>query len=76
VFTATVANNGNTACGVQLKVSTYDGQGAVVDTSDFWPASIRNIAPGGKENFKSYLRYDKSVKKYDMVVISAKEWKR
>jgi hypothetical protein len=37
-FTGTVTNNGNLLCGVQLKVSTYDGKGTVVDTTDFWPA--------------------------------------
>jgi hypothetical protein len=74
-FTGTVTNSGAYACGVQLKVSTYDGQGAVVDTSDFWPASIRNISPGAKENFSYFVRYDKAVKTYDVSTIDAKEWK-
>lgn len=75
-FTGTVTNSGSGACGVQLKVSTYDGQGTVVDTSDFWPASIRNIAPGAKENFSYFVRYDKTAKTYDVNAIDAKEWKR
>jgi len=50
-FTGTVSNNAATGCGVQLKVSAYDAQGAVIETQDFWPASVRNIDPGAKENF-------------------------
>ena len=75
-FTGTVTNSGNLHCGVQLKVSTYDSKGAVVDTSDFWPASIRNIAPGAKENFSYFIRYDKSSKTYDVVPIDARQWNK
>lgn len=66
-FTGTVTNGGSIACGVQLKVSTYDDQGAVVETSDFWPASIRNIASGAKETFSYHVRYDKAAKKYEVI---------
>ena len=75
-FTGTVTSRSSNACGVQLKVSTYDAQGAVVDTSNFWPASIRNIAPGAKENFSYFVRYDKTAKTYDVLPIDAREWKR
>lgn len=75
-FTGTVTNGGSLACGVQLKVSTYDDQGSVVDTADFWPASIRNIEPSAKENFSYFVRYDKTAKKYDVIAIDAKEWKK
>ena len=75
-FTGTVTNSGALACGVQLKVSTYDGAESVVETKDFWPASIRNIAPGAAENFAYFVRYDKSAKRYDVVPIDAKAWSR
>jgi hypothetical protein len=74
IFTATVTNTGPTACGVQLKASTYDKAGAVVNTSDFWPASVRNIEPGANENFQSFLRFDPAVKTVEIVPISARVW--
>ena len=75
-FTGTVTNNGSFACGIQLKVSTYDSAESVIETKDFWPASIRNIAPGGAENFSYFVRYDKAAKRYDVVSIDAKAWSR
>lgn len=76
VLTATVINNSATsACGVQLKASTYDKSGAVLDTSDFWPASIRNISPGASENFSTrLLRHSGREKTFDVVPISSKTW--
>lgn len=75
VMTATIVNKSTAECGVQLKASTYDKASAVVDTSNFWPASVRNIPPGGSENFKSYLRYDKAAANYDVVPIDSKAWR-
>lgn len=74
IFTATVTNTGSTACGVQLKASTYDKAGAVVGTNDFWPASIRNIEPGASENFNSFLRFDPAIKTFEITPISARVW--
>ena len=75
-FTGTVTNNGTFACGVELKVSAYDSAESVVETKDFWPASIRNIAPGAAENFSYFVRYDKAAKRYDVVPIDARAWSR
>lgn len=75
-FTGTVTNNGTQPCGVQLKVSTYDQNGEVIETADFWPASIRNIEPGARENFWYFVNYDKAAKTYDAVAIDAKSWLR
>lgn len=75
-FTGTVTNNGALPCGVQLKVSTYDASGAVVETTDFWPASIRNISPGAAENFSYFVRFDSNAKRYDVAPIDAKAWSR
>ncbi len=74
VFTGTVRNGSALPCGVQMKASTYDKAGSVVDTQDFWPASIRNIAPGASENFTYMLRYDKTASTYDMGPIDARQW--
>ena len=68
-LTGTITNNGSQACGVQLKTSSYDSKNTVVDTSDYWPASIRNIEPGAKENFSHMVRYDGVAKTYDVVAI-------
>lgn len=75
-FTATVVNGGSMACGVQLKISTYDKAGDVLDTKDFWPASVRNIAPGASENFSYFIRYDKAATNYDIVPIDARVWRQ
>ena len=74
VLTATVTNNNKTACGVQIKSSSYDKNGVLIDTNDFWPASIRNIDPGASENFKTQLRADRAAKTYDLVPIDTRVW--
>ncbi len=74
VVTGTAVNNGALACGVQVKVSSYDAAGVVLDTSDIWPASVRNIAPGASENFSYQLRGDVLATRFDVVPISAKTW--
>ena len=74
IFTATVSNNSAAPCGIELKASTYDKSGAVLDTANFWPASVRNIAPGASENFKTALRYDREASDYDIVPINSKAW--
>lgn len=74
ILTATITNNGSTACGIEVKASTYDKSGAVVETKDFWPASIRNIEPGAGENFQVYIRADSIAKNFDLVPIRAKVW--
>lgn len=44
-----VRNNNSVAAGVALQVIVRDAAGRVVDSATFWPASIRNIAPGASE---------------------------
>lgn len=73
-ITGTVTNTNSVDCGVQLKATAYDGQGAVVDTGNFWPASVRNIGAGAKEPFQWMLRFDPAAKSFEVVVIDAKQW--
>jgi hypothetical protein len=75
ILSSTVSNKGQIACGVQLKASIFDASGAVLDTRDFWPASIRNIPPGADEAFQYNLRDMKGMKTYELRPIQAKQWR-
>ncbi len=45
-LTGKLKNNCALAAGAQIKITAEDGKGKVVDTTDGWPASTRNIDPG------------------------------
>jgi hypothetical protein len=51
-------NNCSESTGVQLKAVWRDGKGEVVETEEFWPASIRDIAPGARYAFGGTFRID------------------
>lgn len=74
-ITARLHNGCKIAAGAQIKVSTYDAAGTLIDTKDIWPASVRNIEPGGHENFKTMFRDTKGTKNFDTQVLSVKVWK-
>jgi hypothetical protein len=71
----TAKNNSKIPCGVQVKYSTYDKNGAVMRTNDAWPASIRNIGPSRVENFEFMLPADKMTSKVGIEPISTKQWR-
>lgn len=72
VFVGTVVNGSAVRCAVQLKASTYDKKGAVLDTKNFWPAKLRGLAPDAAENFKIHLRDFKETSTYEFVPIDVR----
>jgi hypothetical protein len=73
--TATATNSGKVACGVQLKFTVFDKAGSPLASQDFWPASVRNIAPGAAEHFTYQLRFDAGAATYEIRPIDAKAWR-
>src|ERR1043166_2170919 len=50
-LTGNLKNNCALAAGAQIKITAEDGKGNVVDTTDGWPASTRNIGSGATYAF-------------------------
>jgi len=48
-----IKNNNSLAMGVQLQAIVRDEQGRLIDSKDFWPASVKNIPAGGSWPIKS-----------------------
>ncbi|RBP07124.1 hypothetical protein DFR50_12954 [Roseiarcus fermentans] len=46
-----LANQCSDGTGVQIRLTLRDDEGNVLLTGDFWPASGRNIAAGGRRGF-------------------------
>ena len=70
-----VKNNGSIAAGVELEATAYDKDGRVLDSSSFWPASIRNIAAGDTCPIKFGLTANSSnVSRVRLRVVSARVW--
>jgi hypothetical protein len=69
-------NNCSLAAGAQIKVIAEDGKGNVVDTTDGWPASTRNIGPGATYAFDMgpLMTYRKGMKKFSVEVIDVRTW--
>ena len=69
-----VRNIGTRPMGVQLQAVVRDQEGRVVDTDDFWPASIEDIAPGKTFAF-SYHVDARPQDKVELRIVSEKPWK-
>lgn len=76
LLTATLTNHGSIACGAQLKLTSFDKSGAVLATTDFWPASVRNISPGVAEHFTYHLEQGPEAATYEVRVIDARPWNK
>ncbi|MGQ2994252.1 hypothetical protein [Variovorax sp.] len=74
ILTGSVSNGNPSDCGVQLRATSYDEKGYVVDTANFWPASTRNIPAGASEPFKYFLNAGDS-KSFEIVPVSTKQWR-
>lgn len=75
-ITGIVENTCKSAAGVQLKITAYSADGIVIDTQDFWPASVRNIGAGKTYPFKagSLFTYSDSMANFDCQTIGVKNW--
>lgn len=69
-----VRNNNRVAAGVKLQVIARDSAGRVIDSEEFWPASILNIPPGTSEPI-GYPATDKpDAVKFELRIIDAHVW--
>jgi hypothetical protein len=75
-ISASVTNNGTAACGVQIKLATFDATGTLLQAEDFWPASVRNIMPGATEHFSHSIPANRALATYSLTAIAAREWRQ
>lgn len=75
-LTGKLKNNCVLAAGAQIKITAVDGKGNVVDTTDGWPASTRNIGSGATYAFDlgPLMTYRKVMKKFSVEVIDVRTW--
>jgi len=54
----------------------FDAKGLVVTTAEAWPASVRNIAPGGLYAFDmgSLILFDERIKTATVEIIDVRTW--
>ncbi len=69
-----IVNRCADATGVQLQAVFRDGAGRVVTTSEFWPASTRNIPAGGAYAFEQPADGDRPVSVLELNVIETRKW--
>lgn len=69
-----IVNRCADATGVQLQAVFRDGAGRVVTTSEFWPASIRNIPAGAAYAFEHPADSDRPVSILELNVIETRKW--
>lgn len=76
-LTGKLKNNCKIAAGAQIKITAEDARGIVIDTTEGWPASIRNIAPGESYAFDlgPLMTYRPNMKNFQVQVISARTWR-
>lgn len=73
---AVLRNNCPEAIGIQVKLSGYNAKKEVLATTEFWPASVRNIPPGDYEfSLDTHLRYDPAMKSFSLSVVEVKRWR-
>ncbi|HEY7061714.1 MAG TPA: hypothetical protein VII06_09555 [Chloroflexota bacterium] len=68
-----IRNDGDTAAGVELQAIGRDADGAIVDSTTFWPASTRNIDAGESSPIKYFLTKP-GISTVDVKVVSARVW--
>jgi hypothetical protein len=74
IIVGDLTNNCVEATGVELTVTLYGADNAVLDTNNFWPASTSNIPPKSRYPVKTMLTYQHGVKRFDVRVQSVKRW--
>lgn len=76
-LTGRLRNKCDRPAGAQIKITATDKAGNVVDTIDGWPASVRNIQPGGTLafDFGPLMTYRKGMANFAVEVIDARTWR-
>jgi hypothetical protein len=75
-LTGKLKNNCPIAAGAHIKITAEDGKGNVVDTTEGWPASTRNISPSATYSFDMgpLMTYRKGMKKFNVEIIDVRTW--
>jgi hypothetical protein len=69
-----VVNNCDVETGVEIKLVILDGAGAVVHTSDFWPASSENIPAHSGFAFQTEIEGVGSFDRFQVSVVEVRRW--
>jgi hypothetical protein len=70
----TIRNTCAYAAGIQMKLTTYDKSGNVLNTEDEWPASVSNIPPDSPYPFKLMIAADDTMQKFNVINESVTKW--
>lgn len=74
VVVGEILNRCTSPTGVELKLTLRDKAGGVLDTDEFWPASIGNIGTGDAYSFKWRFEDDRAAATVDVVVLRTEAW--
>lgn len=69
-----VRNAGRSAAGVELQAVARDASGRLVDSVNFWPASINNVSPGERYGFRYPVTQQRNAVTVEVRVVSTYEW--
>lgn len=69
-----IKNNATVDAGVELQLLVRDADGKVIDSKQFWPASISNIAPGASYGLKTYATQKTNGASLELTILNAKQW--
>lgn len=73
-FVGVVHNGNSVPCAVELQASGYSTKGAMLNTTNFWPASTKNIAPGAQYNFDMMMDDVAAIDRIEVTPIGARQW--
>lgn len=69
-----IANNCSSSTGAGLQAVVRDAAGNVVFADEWWPASVRNIAPGDTYPFHYRIENDPRAEKVGLRVFEVRQW--
>jgi hypothetical protein len=73
-----VANRCEIAAGAKIKITLRDEDGRVIGDTEFWPASIKNIAPNDAYGFHYHIDAidnQVNINTYQVRIIDVRTWK-
>ncbi len=73
-LTGEIRNNGNVAAGVELQAIVRDAGGRILDSREFWPASVSNIPAGSTWPIKSPITDKPGGGRVELRVIRTEVW--
>lgn len=75
-LTGELQNHCAEPAGAMLKVTAHNAEGRVIATTQGWPASVQNIAPGSRFPFDlgPLMHYDAAISRFEVLIIDARTW--